>query len=202
MLLVAAMLWLLPSFTPEVSAQNVQIENFEITTHPLRQINLLTWWASEDSTLISFGVQHSLDGVKFDEIGSVPAIYVGDPGHFYEYWHVNPPNGLNFYRLRLYFRDGATKDSEIQKVLVGAPAIGTWYLVGTAGSIDAWPLNDDLPDDPVLEMRVSDLYGRPVAAIQGQSHLTLPDDLPSGIYVAHVRFASGWSSKTFTVTQD
>ena len=201
MLLVAAMIWLLPSFTPEVSAQNVQIEEFEITTHPLRQINLVTWWASEDSTLVSFGVQHSLDGVKFEDIGSVAAIFVGDVGHYYEFWHVDPPNGLNFYRLRLYFRDGTTKDSEIMKVLVGVPSIGSWYLVGPPGSIDVRPLTDN-PDDQILELRVSDLYGRPIAAVQGQSEVQLPDDLPSGIYVVHVRMASGWSSKTISITQD
>lgn len=201
MLLGFAAFFMLPATPTNVQAQGqVKVRNFVGKVHPIRKIVRLDWWASEDSSLVSFLVEHSLDGVEFKQIGEVPALLTGEEGHIYEYWDVNAVLGLNYYRLTLLFADGSTQMVDPIRVDVGAPPIYSYpTFPSRPGSGIITPFNGD-PDNAWTEARVTDLYGRPVAMTQN-GDLQLPDDLPSGIYVFQAKFPSGWGATTFVITQ-
>lgn len=201
LLLTLAAVCVLPTSWTPVQAQNVEVRNFVGKVHPLRKIVRLNWWASEDSLLTQFSIEHSLDGVQFQGIGTVDPILIGEDGHIYEFWHVTPALGVNYYQLTLHFADSSSKSVDVITVDVGRPPIYSYPTLPGVDRPGATPLQSD-PNNPWIEARVTDLYGRPVAVVKGQTDMDLPGDLPSGIYVLHARYASGWHAQTFVITQN
>jgi hypothetical protein len=185
----------LPATWTSVHAQSqVQIEYFRASVHPARNIVRLVWRMSEDTALTSIVVENSLDNVNFTPIGEVPPVFTGGHGSDYEFWHVNPANGLNYYQLRLMFSHGGEQLSSVAKVEVGAPPIYTYPR--PRGIV-----NGDT-DNSWSEALVTDIYGRPVFSARDEQELNF-GDLPMGIYVLNVRYETGeWQTTTFMVGND
>jgi len=199
MLLALAAVCLLPTSVNQLHAQGqVEIRNFVATLHPIRKIVRVNWWASEDSTVASFGLNHSTDGVNYTPLVDLPAILAGNDGNIYEYWHVGAPLGLNFYRLEVVYVTGERVVVADVKVDIGAP-IYSYPTLPSNPRPGATPLDGD-PDNPWEEARITDFYGRPILSVKGQNSVDLPD-LPSGIYILHAKYATGWQASTFVVTQ-
>jgi hypothetical protein len=195
MVLLAWVAIALPATWTSAHAQGqVQIEYFRATVHPLRNIVRLTWLMSEDTALTTIVVEHSLDNVMFTSIGEVAPIFTGGHGSNYEFWHVNPPVGLNYYRLRLVFSHGGEQLSNSAKVTVSGPGVFTFPRPKSpgiqSGQTDAWS-----------EAIISDLYGRPVMSVKNEDDLDNAD-LPPGIYVLSLRYPSGWQSSTLVTNKN
>jgi hypothetical protein len=177
----------------------VEIRNFVATLHPLRKIVRVNWWASEDSSAVSFSLSHSLDGANYALLAEIPAVLAGNEGNIYEYWHVGAPLGLNYYQLEVVYVNGERLVMDNMKVELGSPIYSYPTLPANPRPGLITPL-DGNPDNPWEEARVTDFYGRPIVTVKGPNSVNLPD-LPSGIYVLHAKYATGWQASTFVVTQ-
>jgi hypothetical protein len=79
--------------------------------------NLLKWATAGESDIVSYEVQHSSDGANFKNIagGSVKALNVSTSSN-YAYSDVAPFQKLNFYRLKITEKSGATTFSTVAVV--------------------------------------------------------------------------------------
>lgn len=193
----------MPATWTSVQAQSggVEILNFRGSVHPLRKIVQLVWWASEDAEFATHVVEHSLDGVNFQPIGEVPAIFTGATGHIYNFWHPTAHPRLNYYRLYLVFNHGLNSYSETIKVSVGAPPIFTYPTYPGASGPSIRPLTSG-DEDEWNEAILSDIYGRPIMRMRSDETDLRIENLPTGIYILNARYTSGWRTSTFVVNNN
>ncbi len=72
---------------------------------------MLNWKASEENDLSVYVVEHSLDGIKFDSLGTVAS--KGTTGtSSYDFTHYHPSIGIHYYRLREVNINGTKAYSE------------------------------------------------------------------------------------------
>ena len=77
-----------------------------LTANTSGQDILLNWKASEENDLSAYVVEHSLDGIKFDSLGTVAS--KGTTGtSSYDFTHYHPSAGVHYYRLREVNKDGS-----------------------------------------------------------------------------------------------
>jgi hypothetical protein len=75
----------------------------------------VSWQTSFEQNLHSFDIEYSIDGIVFTKIGSVsPANNLS--GSSYNYRHLTPAQGKNFYRLKIVEDDGSIHYSDIRLV--------------------------------------------------------------------------------------
>jgi Secretion system C-terminal sorting domain len=80
----------------------------------------LNWQTSfEENDRGYFDVEKSTDGINFTPITRVQAQGYSTINNKYNHKDYNPVNGANFYRLKIFEANGATKYSSIVKVLYG-----------------------------------------------------------------------------------
>jgi Secretion system C-terminal sorting domain len=80
----------------------------------------LNWQTSfEENDRGYFDVEKSTDGINFTPITRVQAQGYSAINNKYTHKDYNPINGANFYRLKIFDANGATKYSSIVKVLYG-----------------------------------------------------------------------------------
>lgn len=60
----------------------------------------LTWSTANEHQSRDFTVLHSQDGVRFTELGLVPAAGESTSTRYYQFFHDNPDPGTHYYRLR------------------------------------------------------------------------------------------------------
>jgi hypothetical protein len=106
---------------------------------------------------------------------------------------------LNYYQLEVVYVNGERLVMDNMKVELGSPIYSYPTLPANPRPGLITPL-DGNPDNPWEEARVTDFYGRPIVTVKGPNSVNLPD-LPSGIYVLHAKYATGWQASTFVVTQ-
>lgn len=147
----------------------------------------------------SFTLDHSLDGTLFTLLDEVQPFLTGEEGHVYQYWHLESVLGINHYQLTVNFADSTSRTIGPIAVEVGRPPVYSYPTFPSSNNPFIRPLVGD-GDDTWLEARITDLYGRPVAAVRNQNDFDLPD-LPAGLYVLHARYESGWHATQFVITQ-
>ena len=62
--------------------------------------SLLSWITAKEINNEGFEIQHSLDGIHFETIAFVSGYGNSTTQHDYQYIHLNPGNGVNYYRLK------------------------------------------------------------------------------------------------------
>lgn len=79
--------------------------------------SLLKWTSAEETGISSYEVQHSTDGVSFKDIsdGTVKAVNASTNSN-YTYVDANPYQKLNYYRLKIAEKTGATTFSTVALV--------------------------------------------------------------------------------------
>jgi hypothetical protein len=91
--------------------------NLVLTAVPSGQNISVQWKVSNESNLNSYVVQHSLDGVSFDSLGSVAA-QNGNGTENYEFIHYHPTAGVHYYRLKEVDNSGHFTYSKIVSVTI------------------------------------------------------------------------------------
>jgi uncharacterized repeat protein (TIGR01451 family) len=89
----------------------------------------LRWQTVNESTTKDFIVQHSNNGVAWNEVGNITAAGNSNSIRTYGFTHNDPINGDNFYRLKQRDLDGNFSFSKIKKVRF-AIKDGTISLLG------------------------------------------------------------------------
>jgi hypothetical protein len=77
---------------------------------------LLAWRTAYEQNTNEFIIEHSTDGVSWNETGRIPAAGKNDPENTYSFLHESPDQGINYYRIVETDRDGKSSLSEIRTV--------------------------------------------------------------------------------------
>jgi hypothetical protein len=92
----------------------VTFNNIKAYSKDNKQVNV-DWSVSNESGIIEYNVERSVDGRTFNQIGSVKAKNVTD----YSFTDQNPVAGVNFYRVKSAGVNGEAKYTSIAKVSLG-----------------------------------------------------------------------------------
>jgi hypothetical protein len=75
--------------------------------------SLIKWSTSSEINTSSFTVEHSEDGIKFVSLQNLAAAGNSNNVRRYEWIHITPKQGINYYRIRQTDRDGRYSYSKI-----------------------------------------------------------------------------------------
>jgi Secretion system C-terminal sorting domain len=78
---------------------------------------LVSWATSQEINTSKFEIEHSADGTSFVKIGEVGAAGNSSTVSNYNFTHIKPVTGFNYYRIKQIDADGSFKYSVIVKVL-------------------------------------------------------------------------------------
>ncbi len=85
-------------------------------TFIINELPRLYWQTANEINTSHFTVEHSIDGINFIGIGNVNAAINSNTQKSYEFNHINPVKGLNYYRLKMVDQDGLFTYSQIEKI--------------------------------------------------------------------------------------
>ncbi|MEO8109587.1 MAG: T9SS type A sorting domain-containing protein [Ginsengibacter sp.] len=156
-------------------------------------VNAISWTTAQELNSRYFAIEHSIDGVHFDQIGRVAAAGNSSSQHTYLFNDSHPVKGINYYRLRIVDIDNSAKYSLVKSVkntglanfsIYPSPAKNNLNISIEAESIDR------------AEISISDINGRIVHS--GQTVLqpgsnTLPVDVSkfaAGTYFLKIQMNS------------
>jgi len=77
---------------------------------------LITWKTNTDADVKNYKLEHSTDGIHFTEIGCINA--GTEKANNYEFLHLNPATGNNFYRLSVIKINGEIQYNDIKKIII------------------------------------------------------------------------------------
>jgi hypothetical protein len=78
---------------------------------------LVSWATSQEINTSKFEIEHSANGASFLKVGEVAAVGNSNIVSNYNFTHLKPVTGFNFYRVKQIDIDGSFKYSVIVKVL-------------------------------------------------------------------------------------
>ncbi|MEO6038154.1 MAG: T9SS type A sorting domain-containing protein [Saprospiraceae bacterium] len=103
-------------YVQQVSAPlPVELTDFQAKLQPDRTV-ALDWQSESEVNLAYYSVEHSLDGLKFTEIGKVNGKGGLQHDATYHFIHTSPQAGKNYYRLRMVDHSATYQYSAIQTV--------------------------------------------------------------------------------------
>ena len=92
------------------------IEGLEFKVYDVNGAVELNWSTQRESDNLGFEIQHSINGTQWNKIGFVDGIGVSDQISFYEFQHLSPIEGLNYYRLKQSDIDGRYHYSTVESI--------------------------------------------------------------------------------------
>ena len=78
--------------------------------------SLITWQTLTEQNTSHFIIQHSVDGIKYSDIGRVDAAGNSNTILRYQFIHNNPQTGINLYRLKMFDIDQSFSFSPLVRV--------------------------------------------------------------------------------------
>ncbi|MBL0359078.1 MAG: T9SS type A sorting domain-containing protein [Chitinophagaceae bacterium] len=112
------------------------------------------WKVENELNIVKYEVEKSVNGSDFSTAGVVEVLYGSNAYNTYNWLDVTPAQGTNFYRIKIYDRNGDTKYTTIVK---------TKTTNNTSGTISIYP-------NPVKESIINVLLNNQP---KGQYHLKL-----------------------------
>ena len=79
----------------------------------------LDWTTATERNSSHFEIEHSINGALFESIGRVESAGESSVLQHYEFEHIDPVSGNNYYRLAHYDLDGTLSYSDIESVYFG-----------------------------------------------------------------------------------
>jgi hypothetical protein len=89
------------------------IELLSFTGRELNDFHILDWSTSMETNSSHFVIEHSINSIKFNELGMQNAAGNSSTERRYTFTNKNPNLGNNFYRLKMVDQDGKYKYSNI-----------------------------------------------------------------------------------------
>ena len=97
-----------------ISSVPIELEQFNVK--PDQGAALLRWTTASEKNTRLFGIEHSVDGQNWQSIGTVPAAGNSNTRQHYQFRHLKPVDGTNFYRLQTVDLDEKTEYSDIRSL--------------------------------------------------------------------------------------
>jgi hypothetical protein len=145
--------------------------------------NLLQWLVTEQQQVARYEVEHSADGTTFRHVGTVQARMSKQDPLPYDFLHVAPAQGRNYYRLRIVDEDGRYEYSHVVLLTVDALGRGLVLYPNPTGEMLYIQLQGM---SGRVDMQVLNAQGQVVkqmnADASGQIMLSLTE-LPKGMYI-------------------
>ncbi len=95
----------------------------------------LNWATASEINNDYFLVQHSTDGIRFDDLGTVIGAGTTTQSQTYQWMHEQPSPGENYYRLKQVDYNGQFEYSPIRAVMMdGEGTAGSWIIRPTVTS--------------------------------------------------------------------
>jgi len=152
--------------------------------------NVLNWTTFSETNNDFFTLEHSLDGQDFERLTSINGAGDSDTPIDYDYLHVSPAKGLNYYRLKQTDYDGSFTYSDIISLEnKGALSLNV-YPNPLKGSV--LTLSVDAANDFNGQVNILDVSGKMIQTIstsiaEGENTIKLNvADLAQGIYFINV----------------
>jgi len=141
----------------------------------------LTWQTATEQNSDRFEIERSLDGVRFERIGSVKAAGNSTSHINYNYFDLTPKKGINYYRLKEVDIDNSFELSAIKTAQFGDDILFALYNNPTNGT-DLKVNTNTIPS----ALSVFDASGRKVKEINitTNSYSLSVAGLASGTYLA------------------
>jgi hypothetical protein len=136
--------------------------------------NLLTWQTASEKGNLGFHVQHSNDGIVFENIGFVKGYGNSQQQQNYTFIDKKPLNTLSYYRLRQEDYDGKIDYSNIISVQhKGSSKVKIYYTL-TGG---------ELRIEGAIFFAITDMNGQVFSQSNKSENLYTISNLPSGMYI-------------------
>lgn len=153
----------------------------------------LSWNTSSEENFKQFVVEHSKDGLNFETAGTVLGKGNASSKASYQYWHRQPAQGSNYYRLRQVDRDGTFSYSKV----VSVEWIGRMLM-----SVFPNPAKDMINVAGLQkgdQIQIIDFSGKVVQTIMcsGESMSVNVRSLPSGSYILRAGQKNQFAKSTF-----
>jgi Secretion system C-terminal sorting domain len=78
---------------------------------------LVSWATAQEINTSKFDIEHSIDGINFIKLGEKAAVGNSTSTSYYNFTHLKPAVGFNYYRIKQIDLNGSFKYSAIVKVL-------------------------------------------------------------------------------------
>ncbi len=153
------------------------------------------WQVTNEENFSHYEIEHSADGRSFNNIGKSTAINSGAIIKAYEFYHPNPLNGKNYYRLKMVNKDGSFSYSPVRLVNFGK---GIMVNVYPNPVRDKMQISISKTDNKPSAIRIMNMFGQVMLSKSVQSFTEIDTRTwQSGTYVVQVD--DGSSLQTFKV---
>jgi hypothetical protein len=149
----------------------------------------LTWATASERNNAAFGVERSLDGLYFVEIGQIKGHGTTNEPHSYSFNDRNLPNGVVYYRLRQMDFDGKETFSNTVALEIGRSK-NTISVFPNPATDKIYVQNASDTDGTSRYLReggvLTDNLGRIIAQYPKMPQEISIGNLPSGIYILKI----------------
>lgn len=169
----------LNELTLALSLQTLPLQWNQFTVKAAQQSALLEWSTLQEQNTLDFLIQHSADGIRWQEIGTRPASNNNTGMSQYAFVHSNPVKGLNYYRILQRDLDLRSEYSPVRmlKFNQGSPLLEVLFNPVTKG---------------MLHLQVNHPDGALVSLYQSNGQLLLQRQLSNGYHLIPVhQYAAG-----------
>ncbi len=140
---------------------SLPVEMTEFTAREVEKQRVqLNWITATETDNSHFEVEHSTDGRTFSFLGEVAGAGNAFEEQGYDFLHLNPAAGENFYRLRQVDLDGTETLSEVRVVDVSAALSLSVY-----------------PNPTAAQLRIKGFAGGSVQVLDAQGRMVLEREL-------------------------
>ncbi|WP_025761832.1 T9SS type A sorting domain-containing protein [Dyadobacter tibetensis] len=192
----------------EFFVENGEVEDYYVKMTPLpvkliafeakaeNQITNLSWSTSEEVNSERFQIEHSMDGKKWNPIGSVDSKGSGNNVERYAYQHSNPVQGTNLYRMKMIDLDQTFTYSRIVSVKIDE-ILQKGFLYPNPSTNMVWIGEIDLTK--VTKVQILNTNGKVVLETSSVDANGIPvNSLTNGVYVLNASIENG-GIKTFKI---
>ena len=184
------------------SAANFRVfwNKFEVTKTNDNTV-VLTWNVTEYNNK-TFSVQHSVDGLKWEEIALIQSKNSAESITNYSYTHTNKLNGKQFYRLL---------DIDVDRGSTGFSPVKSLVLKNDKQAIAIWPnpatdhivITNTDNNDMYTKARIFDLTGKVMSEMKlvSNTNKIAINELPTGTYIVKIENTNGTSYSQKIVKQ-
>ena len=109
--------WSIDNVVPFTTAGVVPLTWQFVKAELVNLTTMVSWATSQEINTSKFYIEHSEDGINFIKVGEVAAAGNSSTVSKYNFLHLKPVTGFNFYRIKQFDKDGRFTYSEIVKVL-------------------------------------------------------------------------------------
>jgi hypothetical protein len=85
-----------------------------MNVHLVKRKTVIDWATASENNTSTFSVEHSIDGVHYVSLQTIPAAGNSSNIRNYQFIHLLPQPGINYYRIRQTDRDGRLSYSVVK----------------------------------------------------------------------------------------